>query len=195
MTAARYHHGNLAETLVAAALALIEAEGLAALNLRELARRSGVSATAVYRHFDDKDQLLAAVAAEGFARLGAAFDAALATHATAPPLDRLRALGAAYVDFALAHPSLYRLMFGSSPADPARSLRLREEGSRAFARLAAAAAACCSPGAAPPAVTAAAVAAWSLVHGYALLRLDGQLDWLPTESQPDPGAVLARLLP
>src|SRR5271165_7033628 len=104
-----YHHGDLAAALIEQGLALLETKGLDDLSLRAVARRARVSAAAVYRHFADKDALLAAIAARGFAELNQAFDRGLAKARRRAPLGRLRALGLAYIDFALSHPGLYRL--------------------------------------------------------------------------------------
>lgn len=184
----RYHHGNLAQALVSEALSLIEGEGIAALSLRAVAKRAAVSPAAVYRHFADKEALLAAVAAEGFAALNAAF----ADVPAAPPADRLAGLGEAYVAFALAHPGLFRLMFTAARPSARQHARLQEESHRAFASLTEAVTACRAGTVPSPAAT---IAAWSLVHGLALLRLEGQLDHWPPEAFPDTAAVLSHLVP
>ncbi|MEU7528644.1 TetR-like C-terminal domain-containing protein [Saccharothrix sp. NPDC042600] len=103
-----YHHGALREGLVTAARALVDAEGAEGLTLRKAAAAAGVSHAAAYRHFADKASLVAAVMAEGFEEL-----AALAEPA-GTPLERLHGIGHGYLAFALANPSLYRLMFGSA---------------------------------------------------------------------------------
>jgi AcrR family transcriptional regulator len=108
-----YHHGDLRETLMEAALASIAAHGTEKLSLRALAREAGVSATAPYRHFPSKQSLLAALAEEGFQELRSRFDRVAAQTQTHADLEqRLLALGMAYVDFALAHSTTYELMFG-----------------------------------------------------------------------------------
>lgn len=188
----RYHHGNLSQALVEAALAVVEAEGAAALSLRDVARQVGVSAAAVYRHFADKEALLAEVAAEGFAALNRAFAEALAAAPEQPEL-RLLALGEAYVRFGRGRPGLYRLMFGSPPG-PITNPRLQQESQQAFFALLNGLAAV-EPQAGPAQLTAAAVAAWSLVHGYVHLGLEGQLDHLPPDLLPDPASVLMHLRP
>ena len=103
-----YHHGDLRRALVEAALVAIEELGPEGFNLRDIARRVGVAASAPYRHFADKDALLAAVAAECSERLGAAMDAAVA--AAEDPLDRFRQTGIAYVRFAVENPAHFRVM-------------------------------------------------------------------------------------
>lgn len=104
-----YHHGDLSRALIDAARELIEADGPAAISLRGVARRAGVSAAAPYHHFKDKAELLHAVAREGWHSLAVALNAAR----EAAPLGRGRvtAVGVAYVTFALEHPALYQVMY------------------------------------------------------------------------------------
>ena len=152
-----YHHGNLRAALLRAGMKVIEKKGIKRLSVREAARRARVSHNAPYRHFPDRQSLLAGIAAEGFARLGEALKTSSG-----------KAMGEAYVRFALEHPEVFRLMFGGTirmgdhpplreAADRAyQSLvdRFRAHGSEAEANVAAA-------------------AAWSLVHGLSHLLLDG----------------------
>ena len=165
-----YHHGNLRPALIAAARALLDEGGASAVGLREAARRVGVSPTATYRHFRDKDALLAAVAAQGFRE----FAAALADAGRAG--EPLSAMGAAYVDFALARPGMFRLMFSPLLAERAIDAELRAAAEEAFAQLRRGVE---SRAAGGEGVEAAAIAAWSLVHGLSHLILDGVL---PKES-------------
>lgn len=156
-TKGRYHHGDLRAATLLAAGKLLEDQGPAGIVLREVARLAGVSHNAPYRHFTDRDALLAALAAEGFERLGSQL-------AACPPAD----MGEAYVQFALDHPQRFRLMFGGlvplgrDPALAAASRQAYEALLRAFEG---------RSDIADPA--AAAAAAWSLVHGLAHLLLDG----------------------
>jgi AcrR family transcriptional regulator len=118
-----YHHGNLRVALVKAALKAIAEDGPDKLSLRDVARRAGVSAAAVYRHFHDKDDLLVAVAVECADRIGAVMAEALAD-APADPLERFRATGIAYVRFAVEHPEHFRALgipglFDRMPAERA----------------------------------------------------------------------------
>src|ERR1700722_11497665 len=101
-----YRHGNLPVALQAAARQILDENGLHAVGLRETARRVGVSATAAYRHFTSKDDLLASVAAEGFHELAAAMQNGTRG---ATPLTRA---GLAYIEFANQNRGLFRLMFG-----------------------------------------------------------------------------------
>jgi AcrR family transcriptional regulator len=102
-----YHHGDLRRALITAALAAVAEDGPEGFTLRDVAQRAGVSVAAPYRHFKDKDALLAEVAAECALRLGAAMDAAVAA-ASSDPLERFRATGIAYVRFAVEHPAHFR---------------------------------------------------------------------------------------
>jgi AcrR family transcriptional regulator len=158
---ASYHHGDLRAAVLRAAQKILEEQGVAALSLREAARRAGVSHNAPYRHFADRDALLAALAAEGFAQLGQALAAA---GAQGP-----RARGEAYVRFALEQPQRFRLMFGGTlrlDAHPA----LRAAASATYQALVRA----FEPLAGMQAAPTAAAAAWALVHGLSQLLLDGQ---------------------
>ena len=101
-----YRHGNLPAALLAAARQILDEDGMHAVGLRETARRVGVSATAAYRHFMSKEDLLASLAAEGFRELAAAMQSG--TKGTTP----LTRAGLAYVDFANRNRGLFRLMFG-----------------------------------------------------------------------------------
>lgn len=116
MVKTSYHHGNLRQALIAEAFSEVAATGPESFSLRAVARRVGVTPMAVYRHFPDKDALLVAVAAEAAERVGAAMQAAL-EHAPADPLERFRALGIAYVAFAVEHPQHFRALGMSALTD------------------------------------------------------------------------------
>ncbi|MRI56079.1 TetR/AcrR family transcriptional regulator [Methylobacterium sp. DB1607] len=167
-----YHHGDLRETLVAAGLSILEEGGDAsALGLREAARRAGVSAMAPYRHFPDKDALLAAVAAVGFERLRAALEAAdREGEGEAAKREALYAQGEAYVAFACTQPGLFRLMFAARSGG-SRPHGLCEASAAAYAVLSERVATMV-----PAAVAAEeALRSWALVHGIASLVIDGMV--------------------
>jgi AcrR family transcriptional regulator len=105
-----YHHGDLRRVLVEAALAVIAEQGIEALSLRELARQTGVSAAAPYRHFTDKDELLAAVAADCAGRLLEVMGRAVESSPPNEPLKRWQATGIAQVQFAVDNPAHFRVM-------------------------------------------------------------------------------------
>ena len=146
---------------------LLAEDGTEALSLRAVARRAGVSAMAPYRHFPDKEALLAAVAADGFRQFRAALEAA---DASVPPDRALIEQGVAYVRFACAQPALFRLMFGP-PRQGAHPL-LKHDQKQTHSVLAARVAAE-TPAALRESRT---LACWSVVHGLASLIIDGQID-------------------
>ena len=162
-----YHHGELSAALIAAALDLLASGGPETLSLRAVARRAGVSAMAPYRHYADKEALLAAVAAHGFAGLHAALQTA---DTAAAPGQALVLQAIAYVRFALANPALFRLMFG--PRQAGAHPALLAAGNTAYAVLADRVAAE-TPASADR--DARVLGCWSLVHGLALLFLDGRI--------------------
>lgn len=171
-----YHHGDLRRALLEASIALVEDVGVEALSLREVARKAGVSSAAPYHHFANKAELLGAIAAGGFTGLAQAMDEAILKLPDADdPIDRLSAIGQAYVAFARSHPTEFRLMFrpglvtvADLPAecDPmAAFVRLLDAVDRVTRVL-------------PPnliAPHALIVTSWSVVHGAAELLLDGPL--------------------
>ncbi len=167
-----YHHGNLREALLAKGLEMLEA-GEADFSLRELTRRVGVSANAVYRHFAGKEALLSAMAAEGFLRLTSA--QAMALQGGSTPATGFLEAGRAYVRFARHHPALFRLMFGRFAAgnpDP----ELRAAAQLSYEGMRFSVAAILGRPVADAEVLATGMRAWSLVHGLSQLIIDGQMD-------------------
>lgn len=143
---------------------ILEKENLSKLSLREAARRAGVSHSAPYRHFPDRESLLAALAAEGFGMLARA-------QREAATASDLRGMGEAYVRFALAHPQRFQLMFGGV-VPIAKHPELREVATKTFEGLSGALAAR-TPGA--RGASDASIAAWALVHGLAHLLMDERI--------------------
>lgn len=165
-----YHHGDLRQALIEAGLVLLEERAAVALSLREVARAVGVSATAVYRHFPDKNALLDALAEEGLGKLANAQRAA-AKQAGGGQAG-FAATGVAYVRFALANPALFRMIFGAKAShDMLETPRHGRPDALTFLRENAAAVAV-ETGIDPK---IEAIRAWSLVHGLALLLLDRQV--------------------
>jgi AcrR family transcriptional regulator len=105
-----YHHGDLRRGLIEAALALVEEGGVEGLSVREAARRAGVSPGAPFRHFESRDALMAAVAAEAQRRFRAEIDAALAEVPANDPLVRFRAFGMAYLRWAMRNPAHFEII-------------------------------------------------------------------------------------
>lgn len=174
----RYHHGALRAALLTAAIESLEAGE--AFSLRAVARRAGVSPTAPYRHFADRQAVESAVAVEGFRDLRAELSAALddATESS-PAADVIAALGIAYVAFALRRPAVFRVMFGNEcdEADSERvraSEKLHDVLNGVIERLF-------------PAddVSNLSTALWSMAHGLAFLHLDGKLRPEPADEVAD----------
>ena len=191
-----YHHGHLRAELLRLGLKALETEGADEISLRLLSEQAGVSKTAPYRHFADKEAFLGALADEGFRLLFIALE----RFAEEGPAG-VSAMGRAYMDFAVAHPALYRLMNsplacrmpGGQMVWARRSLRLLGESlaGRGAAH---------APDERRDFDTNAATAAWAYIHGLVLLRIDGlfpgdlpQPDWdllaatVPAVAKPDTG--------
>src|SRR5215510_4108231 len=168
-----YHHGDLRRALVDAAAALASEKGLAGLSLREAARSAGVSHAAPYHHFKDKAALLAAVAEEGFLRFDA-FQRRSLRSASRSPAARLRALGKAYIHFAIKNPHYFRVMFRKDLVGPEITPSLRRTAYQTFDRLFEVVGDCLGSSSETE-VMPLAITAWSLVHGLASLWLDGPL--------------------
>ncbi len=177
-----YHHGELRTALVGAALDLLAKDGADAVSLRAVARRAGVSAMAPYRHYPDKEALLAAVAVQGFDGLR---DVLRAADDAAPADQALVEQAVAYVRYALENPALFRLMFG--PKRLGTHPELTAAGEAAYAVLAARVVAEVPANANRDART---LGCWSLVHGLASLFLDGRIS--DKTSAPD-GEVTRRV--
>src|SRR3954467_6921328 len=126
-----YHHGDLERALVDTAVQMIQQEGIQALTLRGVGARLGVSRTALYRHFDDKEALLARVASEGFKRFHDAL-ARAAAEGEKRDGDPLPAMAAAYARFARSHPSHYQTMFSGVLTANNRYPELQQRGEAAF---------------------------------------------------------------
>jgi AcrR family transcriptional regulator len=166
---AGYHHGNLREALIEAALALIPESGPLGFTFAEAARQAGVSPAAPYRHFRDRDHLLADIAQQGFDRFAEALTAAW-SDGTPDPMTAFCNIGKAYLTFARTQPGYYAAMFEAGIALDATP-ELRDAGDRAFAILREAAEriiAGLPPGKRPPALMVA-LHVWSLSHGIASL--------------------------
>ena len=176
-----YHHGNLREALVEAALALIGEKGPAGFTIAEAARLAGVSPGAPYRHFRDAEALLAEVASRGFQRFTAALTRAW-NNGRPDLLRAFEALGHAYLSFARSEPAYYAAMF-EARIDRDAYPELAAAGEQAFAILRQAAEALCAtlPQATRPPALMVALHVWSLSHGIASLfcRADASRRKLP----------------
>ncbi len=180
----RYHHGDLRNALLQAALKLVARKGVEGFSLREAARAVGVSAAAAYRHFEDKSALLAAIALEGLVRLAGRMEEALARAPGAPGTParaaaEMTAIGWAYVEFAVANPSYFRVMFGPWCEHP-QAAQIPPEtfprGRDPFQILADMLDGMARAGAISTASREGAeIAAWSAVHGLSSLLVEGSL--------------------
>lgn len=167
-----YHHGDLAPSLRQAAREILESEGLAALSLRSVARRAGVSHAAPYRHYASREALLADVAVEGLAELRGEI-----AQAAAVPADRAETIvriGRAYMRFAVRHAGLLRLMFGSElpnrtgfPGLTEATAAIGDDIGQAIGN---------SP---------AGLAVWAAIHGLAMLILENVIDLGQTQAGMD----------
>ena len=167
-----YHHGDLKAALVEAGVEILRGNGPEALTLREVARRAGVSQAAPYRHFKDRRELVAAVAERGFSRLGEAMHRAMESAGGRPGL---RHVAEAYVEFGLANPAEYRVMFGPEVAVTDDLPSLRETGRSVLSFVAEGLAGLQKAGLVGPGDPwLMAVATWSTMHGLVTLSLDGQ---------------------
>lgn len=169
-----YHHGNLRRALLDDALATIRAEGVDGVTLRDIGARLGVSRTALYRHFTDKRALLAAVATEGFRMLRERLVAAWEEGGRGDAA--FHAMGVAYVRFAVDNPAHYRVIFGGFVDPDSQEPELAAEARGAFQALVDAVAALQHDGifVGDDALVMARYN-WALVHGIAMLAIDGQL--------------------
>ena len=172
-----YHHGDLHEALLLAAKRVAEREGLAGLTLRAVAREAGVSHAAPAHHFGDITGLLSELAAIGFQRFRAAMSEA-AEKAKSTGTSEGEARAKAYVGFARNNACMFQLMFRAEKLDYQRPM-LREASIQAFENLARAVGAKRHEEVSPTHLTLAQAAEiarlWSMVHGFALLYLDGRL--------------------
>jgi AcrR family transcriptional regulator len=177
----RYHHGDLRRALLVEAARTIRAEGIEAVTLRAVGARLGVSRTALYRHFADKSALLAAVAREGFQRFRQDLTEAW-TAAGGGPAGFI-AMGRAYVQFALANSSHYRVMFGEFRDRCTRDPELAADASAAFQVLVGALVTLQRDSLIrPDDPHELAHFIWATMHGIAMLAIDGQLG-------PDPSVA------
>jgi AcrR family transcriptional regulator len=193
-----YHHGSLHSALVEASIALAREGGPDRVVLREAARAAGVSHSAAYRHFTDREALLAEVSRHARSELAA--EMRRRVNRAKDPLERLRAVGTAYVDFALTQPGLFRTAFISHPAatHPDDHDRTAGTATRSTADSAepldilgevldqAQAAGLLDPNRRP----GAEIAAWSAVHGLASLLLEGPLPTSAADIEFSLGQVL-----
>jgi len=172
-----YQHGDLRRALIQAGLKLLGEGGLPALSLRAAAQLAGVSHAAPYRHFKDKDALIAAIAEQGFRLLTARMEEEKRKSKSSDVRARLSAIGVGYVAFALEHPGYFRTIFGGLACDKSQAPGLEVAATAAYAMLRD----LIVEGVASGVFRAGdpeelALGAWSLVHGLGMLAIDRALE-------------------
>jgi len=173
-----YHHGDLRQALLTATLALIEENGPEGFTLRAAARRAGVTAGAAYHHFKDKEDLVAAVAQEGFEMMRKH----LATAADKPAetkRERSRRVAVAYVIFALRHPTRFRVMLGYGLTRRANSTGAAAEALTTYRLVREILIAGLTESSPDPVSEPEVLGWWSVVHGLSFLAIDGYLGCSP----------------
>jgi AcrR family transcriptional regulator len=193
-----YHHGDLRQALIAVAETLLAEKGVEGFTLRECARRAGVSPAAPAHHFGNMTGLLTAIATLGFEGLAEAMESAAAA-SDGSAEERLKAIGLGYIRFALVHPARFRVIFGRFPLDHGDAA-FASASKHAFDILAQTITA--RSGNSEPLdqqAQADLVFAWSTVHGFANLALDGQMPFVEEADREEALEALAervvRLIP
>ncbi|MCP4723376.1 MAG: TetR/AcrR family transcriptional regulator [Desulfobacteraceae bacterium] len=175
VTKKNYHHGDLRRKLLDTALKIISEHGLEKVSMRGLGVRLGVSRTAPYRHFAGKSALLCAIAEDGYKKLTKAMNQKN-QQLTDDPVTRLNNTGIAYVEFAIANPVHYRIMFGNEILENDRTPELVTEAEKSFNELLFAVKVCQEEKFVKP-LNPHIIAnlLWSMTHGISTLLIDGQI--------------------
>lgn len=189
-----YHVGDLRAKLIAAGLDLVRSEGERELSLRRVARAAGVTHTAAYRHFDDRDALIAAMAEEGYRKFYE-YQSERLEHAGEDFGERFRRLGYAYISFTIENPEYARLMFGRGGIDFKAYPALVAAATRTFRRLQHV----IRLGQRVGLIQGGrgkekTLAAWSMVHGLAMLILDGQISLRGGADDPATEALITSVI-
>lgn len=175
MPSKKYHHGDLKNALIKAGVEILAKEGLGGLSLRKVAQYAGVSHSAPYAHFPDKQSLIAAISTEGFNQLYAELEAAISTHSKNPK-KQLTEGAKAYVRFAEGNTDTFKIMFSGVLEKEKEYPSFVEISSKAFRLVVDVARACQNAGILPKApADLIAVSIWGQIHGIVSLALEGQV--------------------
>lgn len=175
MPSKKYHHGNLKNALIKAGIEILSKEGVNGLSLRKVARKAGVSHSAPYAHFPDKQWLIAAISTEGFNQLYAELDAAISAHVKNPKRQLLEG-ARAYVQFAMTHTDTFKIMFSGILEKEKEYPAFVEISHKTFERVVDVVRACQAVHVLGPGSTEIiAVSIWGQVHGIVSLALEGQI--------------------
>lgn len=172
---AAYHHGNLRQVLIDSALEILKNGSLQDLSLRALARKAGVSQTAPYRHFKDKDALIAVLKQEGFVKLAEGMGKAL--EGVDDQVDRIRKIGLAYVEFAQKYTAHFKMMFEFVLSPDRDYPEMEEEAECSYTLFNQEVSKCLDlSGNKRISHEIAGVTGWAIVHGLSMLMLNGPLE-------------------
>ncbi len=170
-----YHHGDLKNALIKAGVEILSKEGIEGLSLRKVAQRAGVSHSAPYAHFPDKQSLIAAISTEGFNQLYNELDAVILAYSKSPK-KQLQQGALAYVQFALNNTDTFKIMFSGVLEKEKDYPAFVEISSKTFQRVVDVVRACQAAGVLRPAsAEMMAIAVWGQVHGIISLALEGQI--------------------
>jgi AcrR family transcriptional regulator len=175
MPSKKYHHGDLENALIRAGVEILSKEGVGGLSLRKVAKRAGVSHSAPYAHFKDKQSLIAAISTEGFKQLYAELDAAVSAWAGNPKQQLVEGAWA-YVQFAMNNMDTFKIMFSGILEKEKDYPAFVEISRKTFERVVDIVRACQNAGVlrpAPPELMAVSV--WGQIHGVISLALEGQI--------------------
>jgi AcrR family transcriptional regulator len=175
MPSKKYHHGDLKNALTKVGVEILAKEGVSGLTLRKVAKRAGVSHSAPYAHFKDRQSLIAAISTEGFRKLYNELDAAVSAHADNPK-EQLAEATWAYVQFAMNNTDTFKIMFSGVLEKEKDYPSFVEISGKTFERVVDIVRACQNAGILRPGPSElVAVAVWGQVHGIISLALEGQI--------------------
>lgn len=179
-----YHHGDLKNALIKAGVEILSKEGIEGLSLRKVAQRAGVSHSAPYSHFPDKQSLIAAISTEGFHQLYKELDAVISAHPKNAK-QQLQESAAAYLQFALHHTDTFKIMFSGVLEKEKEYPAFVEISHMTFQRVVDVVKACQEAGLLHSTATELmAVSVWGQVHGIISLALEGQISHTVLDRHP-----------